>query len=175
MKARADATASGMGVWPPGAGLQGQTPNHPMLLRSKGVVVSDGGKADMIRQVCDGKVSESELLLTHRKRFQMLSKRETAQISQISVDITCLWSTRQPVYRQHELITGPDVERENLPWNAKGTPQVVTTMRVDTDVHGRGGATRSSDEGSVMDLEPRGCIIPFEVFHQLLPAGGMGR
>jgi hypothetical protein len=37
-----DATTPGMGVWPPGAGLQGQAPNHPMLLRLKGAVVSVG-------------------------------------------------------------------------------------------------------------------------------------
>jgi hypothetical protein len=37
-----DATVSRMGVWPPGAGLQGQAPNHPMLLRLRGVVVSVG-------------------------------------------------------------------------------------------------------------------------------------
>jgi hypothetical protein len=49
-----------MGVWPPGAGLQGQAPNHPMLLRLRGVVVSDGEKADLIRQVSDGKMSASE-------------------------------------------------------------------------------------------------------------------
>jgi hypothetical protein len=30
---------------PPGAGLQGLASNHSMLLRSKGVVVSDGEKA----------------------------------------------------------------------------------------------------------------------------------
>ena len=64
-----------MGVWPPGAGLQGQAPNHPMLLRSRGVVVSDGEKAAMSRQVSDGKMSNSESPLTHRKVFQKLSKR----------------------------------------------------------------------------------------------------
>jgi len=49
-----DATTPGMGVWPPGAGLQGQqAPNHPMLLRSKGAVVSDGERVDVIRQVSD--------------------------------------------------------------------------------------------------------------------------
>jgi hypothetical protein len=42
-----DATGSRMGVWPPGAGLQGQAPNHPMLLRLNGVVVSDGGKGGL--------------------------------------------------------------------------------------------------------------------------------
>lgn len=49
-----------MGVWPLAAGLQGQAPNHPMLLRSKGAVVSDGEKADVIRWVSDGKMSASE-------------------------------------------------------------------------------------------------------------------
>lgn len=33
-----------MGVWPPGAGLQGQASNHLMLPRSKGAVVSDEEK-----------------------------------------------------------------------------------------------------------------------------------
>jgi len=46
-----------MGVWPPGAGLQGQAPNRPMLLRLTGVVVSDGEKADLIRQVSDEMMS----------------------------------------------------------------------------------------------------------------------
>ncbi|TVS07363.1 MAG: hypothetical protein EA413_01190 [Cyanobium sp. PLM2.Bin73] len=59
-----DATVSRMGVWPPGAGLQGQAPNHPMLLRLRGVVVSDGEKADLSRQVSDEKMSKSEQLKT---------------------------------------------------------------------------------------------------------------
>lgn len=33
-----------MGVWAPGAGLQGQASNHLMLLRSKGAVVGDEAK-----------------------------------------------------------------------------------------------------------------------------------
>jgi hypothetical protein len=37
-----DTTSSRMGVWPPGAGLQGQAPNHPMLLRLRAAVVSVG-------------------------------------------------------------------------------------------------------------------------------------
>lgn len=173
VKAKADATATGMGVWPPGVGLQGLAPNHLMLLRSKDVVVSDGETADLIRQVCDEKVSASEPLMTRRNEFQTLQKREAAHTSRISVDRTCLWTTWQPAYRRHELITGPDVEHENLSWHAKGTPQVVTTMRANTDGHGRGGVTRSSKEGFVMNLEPRGCVIPSGVVHQLPTAGGM--
>ncbi|MDM7936470.1 MAG: hypothetical protein QUV06_03315 [Cyanobium sp. CZS 48M] len=40
-----------------------------MLLRLRGVVVSDGEKADLIRQVSDEKMSKSEPLKTHRKVF----------------------------------------------------------------------------------------------------------
>ena len=98
VKAEADETASGMGVWPPGIGLQGLVPNHLVLLRSKDVVVSDGETADWIRQVCDEKVSASEPLMTRRYPFQTLPKREAAQISWNSVDRACLWATRQPAY-----------------------------------------------------------------------------
>ena len=161
-----DATVSRMGVWPPGAGLQGQAPNHPMLLRLRGVVVSDGEKADLIRQVSDEKMSKSEPLKTHRKVFQMLSKRAQVGGARKSVDVTCLRSTRQPVFRRHELIAGLDTERGNLTWGAKGKPQVATTTRANTNTHGRGGAARSSDEGAVMALEQRGCVIQTEPKHQ---------
>ena len=129
LSSRADVTASGMGVWPPGIGLQGLISNHLMLLRSKDVVVSDEETADSIRKVCDEKVSASEPLLTRRNGLQTLSKQEAAHSSWISVGATCLRTTRQPAYRRHELIAGPDAEHENLPWHAKGTPQVATTTR----------------------------------------------
>ena len=97
-----------MGVWPPGAGLQGLVPNRLMLLRSKDVVVSDEEKADSIRQVSDEKVSASEPSMTRRNQVQMLSKQESVRNSWISVGATCLRTTRQPAYRRHELIAGPD-------------------------------------------------------------------
>lgn len=103
-------------MWPPGAGLQGQAPNHPMPLCPKGAVVSDGEKADVIRQVSDGKMSGSESPLTHRKGFQSLSKRVEVADARNSVDVTCLRSTWQPVFRRHEPITGLGVERGNLSW-----------------------------------------------------------
>jgi hypothetical protein len=162
-----------MGIWPPEIGLQGLVSNHLMLLRSKDVVVSAEEKADSIRQVSDEKVSASEPSLTRRKGFQALSKREAAHTSRISVDATCLRTTRQLAYRRHELITGLDAEHENLPWHAKGTLQVSTTTRANTDGHGRGGATRSSEERFVMNLEPRGCVISSGTVHQLPMAGGM--
>jgi len=98
-----------------------------MPLCPKGAVVSDGEKADVIRQVSDGKMSGSESPLTHRKGFQSLSKRVEVADARNSVDVTCLRSTWQPVYRfaqafgyrRHEPITGLDVERGNLSWGAK--------------------------------------------------------
>jgi hypothetical protein len=90
-----------------------------MLLRSKAVVVSDGEKADLIRQVGDEKVSASEPLRTHRNASQLLSKWAEACTARISVGVTCLRTTWQPVYRRHELITGLDTECGNLVWDAK--------------------------------------------------------
>ena len=167
-----DATTPRMGVWPPGAGLQGQAPNHPMPLRLKDVVVSDGEKADVIRQVSDGKMSGSESPLTHRKGFQSLSKRVEVADARNSVDVTCLRSTWQPVFRRHEPITGLGVERGNLSWGVKGKSQVATTTRANTKTHARDGAARSSDEGAVIALERRGCVIRSRRSPQLPPAGG---
>ena len=142
-----------------------------MLLRSKVVVVSDGEKADLIRQVRDEKVSASEPLMTHRNAFQLLSKRAEACTARISVGVTCLRTTWQPVYRRHELITGLDTERGNLAWDAKD--QVVTAMSLNTNDHARGGAVRSSDEKAVMALERRNCVIQSEMSDQPDYLGGI--
>lgn len=167
------ATVSRMGVWPPDACLQGLASNHPMLLRPKVVVVSDGEKADLIRQVSDEKVSASEPLMTHRNGFQLLPKRVAVGSARISVDVTCLRSTWQPVYRRHELITGLDTERGNLTWDAKRKDQVVTAVRPNTNVQVRGGAVRSSDEEAVIALERRSCVIPSEQSDQPEYLGGI--
>jgi hypothetical protein len=167
------ATVSRMGVWPPDACLQGLASNHPMLLRSKVVVVSDGEKADLIRQVSDEKVSASEPLMTHRNGFQLLPKRVAVGSARISVGETCLRTTWQPVYRRHELITGLDTERGNLNWDAKRKDQVVTAMRPNTNVQVRGGAVRSSDEEAVMALERRSCVITSEQSDQPEYLGGI--
>jgi hypothetical protein len=144
-----------------------------MLLRSKVVVVSDGEKADLICQVRDEKVSASEPLMTHRNAFQLLSKRAEACTARISVGVTCLRTTWQPVYRRHELITGLDTERGNLAWDAKGKDQVVTAMSLNTNDHARGGAVRSSDEKAVMALERRNCVIQSEMSDQPEYLGGI--
>ena len=135
------------------------------------MVVSDGEKADLIRQVRDEKVSASEPLMTHRNAFQLLSKRAEACTARISVGVTCLRTTWQPVYRRHELITGLDTERGNLAWDAKD--QVVTAMSLNTNDHARGGAVRSSDEKAVMALERRNCVIQSEMSDQPDYLGGI--
>jgi hypothetical protein len=121
--------------------------------------------------VSDGKRSNSESPLTHRQVFQMLSKRLQVGGTRISVDLTCLRSTRQPVFRRHVPITGLDVECGNLSWGVKGKPQVATTTRANTKIHARGGSARSSDEGAVMALERRGCVVPSGSTQQLPLAG----
>ena len=134
--------------------------------------VHETGGTPMSRQVSDRKMSNSESPLTHQKIFQMLSKRVQVDGTRISVDVTCLRSTWQPVFRRHEPITGFDVERGNLSWGVKGKSQVATTTRANTKTHARDGAARSSDEGAVIALERRGCVIRSRRSPQLPPAGG---
>lgn len=55
------------GSRPPEVCLQGPASNRPVLLRSKGVVVSDWEKALLKRQVSNEKMSASEPLMTHRE------------------------------------------------------------------------------------------------------------
>lgn len=111
--------------------------------------------------------------MTHRNAFQLLSKRAEACTARISVGVTCLRTTWQPVYRRHELITGLDTERGNLAWDAKEKDQVATTMRLNTDDQVRGGAVRSSDEEAVMALERRNCVIRSDEFDQPDDLGGI--
>ena len=118
-------------------------------------MVIDGEKVDMIRQVGDGKLSESESLATHRNSLQTLSKGASATCALMSVDVTCLWTTRQTVYRyaqafgyrRRELITGLDTERGEPGIGCQGKSQLDTTARAHTNTHNGGGAVRSSDEG----------------------------
>jgi hypothetical protein len=98
-----------------------------VLLRSKGVVVSDRGK--VIRegwQVRIGKMSESKLADDASLRINILSKPGLTTGSGTSRDDTCLRTRRQSVYRRHEPNTGFDMERENLSPDAKGNDEWQT-------------------------------------------------
>jgi hypothetical protein len=88
--------------------------------------------------------------------------------SGINPEVTCLPTGWQPVYRRHDLDLGSCMERGNLFSDAKGNSQAVATVRENTDAGNRGGAARSSDEASVMEVERRGCIIPLGLWINLV-------
>ena len=104
-------------------------------------------------------MSASEPLMTHRKAFRRCRNGCEASDARKSMDDTCLRSLRQPVYRRHDLTTGFDTERGNLAWSVKESPQAAQTARENTNIHDRGGASRSSAEAAVMAVERRGCVI----------------
>src|SRR5437867_10866223 len=67
---------------------------------------------------------------------------------------------RHPACRRREAQPGSCTERENLSSDAKG--EIASgSNREDqsTDAEHRGGAARSRDEGSVMELDRRGCVV----------------
>ncbi len=71
------------GSRPPGVCLQGPASNRPVLLRLRGVVVSDCGKGvQRERQVSTEKMSASEPLMTHRKSLKDAVKTEGYKFSQ---------------------------------------------------------------------------------------------
>jgi RNA-directed DNA polymerase len=67
---------------------------------------------------------------------------------------------RHPAYRRREDQSGSRTERENLCSDGKGQATSGSNREGDsTDAERRDGAARSSVEGSVMELERRGCIV----------------
>ena len=64
---------------------------------------------------------------------------------------------RYPSCRQREARSGSGTERENLAGDAKGKGASGSNREAEsTDAPERGGLPRSSNEGSVMELERRG-------------------
>ncbi len=79
---------------------------------------------------------------------------------------------RHPACRWREAQPGFRAERENLAGDAKGKGTSGSNREAEsTDAPDRGGLPRSSDEGSVMELERRGRAIIAE----LGPTGLAGR
>ena len=69
---------------------------------------------------------------------------------------TCLLTMRQASYRRHEFYSGLFMEQGKSTKNVKGKTQVRQTLtRSNTEVLVDGRLIRSSDEGSVMELERR--------------------
>lgn len=145
----ADVTMLKMGIWLPGVGLQERIPNHLMLRRLRGAVVSDEEKAARKQS---GKYRKDERKQTAEeasKCVKMLSKRVDASSTPMNPDDTCLRSGWQPVYRRHEFCTGFGMERGNLGC-------------IDNQLRYRDGVIRSSGEASVMDVKRRDHVIQQE-------------
>ena len=67
---------------------------------------------------------------------------------------------RHPACRRREAQSGSCTERENLCSDDKGKATSGSNREGEsTDAVHRDGAARSSDEGSVMELERRGCVV----------------
>ncbi len=70
---------------------------------------------------------------------------------------------RHPACRRREARPGSGTERENLAGDGKGKGTSGFTREAEsTDAPDRDGLPRSSDEGSVMELERRGRVIAVE-------------
>jgi len=67
---------------------------------------------------------------------------------------------RHPAYRRREPGSGFRTERENLSSRCQGrSPSGGNRKGQSTDAGHRGGAARSTDEGAVMALDGRGCVV----------------
>ena len=67
---------------------------------------------------------------------------------------------RHPAWRRREPQPGTCTERANLRFDAKGKATSGSNREGEsTEAEGRDGAARSSDEGPVMGLERRGCVV----------------
>jgi hypothetical protein len=71
---------------------------------------------------------------------------------------------RHPACRRREARPGFGTERENLAGDGKGKGTSGSHRKAEsTDAPERGGLPRSSDEGFVMGLEPRGQVIAVDL------------
>ena len=78
----------------------------------------------------------------------------------MSLGATCLLPRWRPAWRRRDLDLGSCVERGNLFSDVKGGAQMGGPHECQsTNAEDRGGAACISEEGSVMELERRGCII----------------
>ena len=106
-------------------------------------------------------MNESEPLMNCRKRRNGCQKWEES-LPMISLEETCLLAKRHPALRWHDFHTGLYKELGNLFIGIKGEIQAGNTGKnQSTNTINRGGATRSSAETSVMEMERRGCIYEY--------------
>ncbi len=157
---------------PLGAAVQAEAPNHPLLLPSREVVVSELGKGGAGPcQVRTVESNVSEPLRTCRKRRDdvktggesLLRDQSGGHLStaQMASGMKAARTWSRLLCGTWEPVTPMPRER------CKGKPPECLS----TDAGYRGGATRSSEEGPVMGLERRGCPIQLETREQLVTGG----
>src|SRR6202048_499176 len=80
--------------------------------------------------------------------------------SGISFGDALILPKRHPACRRREAQPGSCTERENLSLRCQGRrPSGPHRKDQSTEAEHRGGAARSRDEGSVMGLDRRGCVV----------------
>src|SRR5215471_3789503 len=80
--------------------------------------------------------------------------------SGISLGDALILPKRHPACRRREAQPGSCTERENLSLRCQGRrPSGAHRKDQSTKAEHRGGAARSRDEGSVMELDRRGCVV----------------
>lgn len=88
---------------------------------------------------------------------------------------TYLLALRCPVCRRRDSHSGSHMERENLLGDAKGKGTSGNNREAEsTDASGRGGPSRSSDEGLVIGLERRGRVVLVSLAINRGDVGGVG-
>ena len=89
-----------------------------------------------------------------------MSEPEVDPSSGISSGDGMILPERHPACRRREAQPGVCTERENLLFDAKGEATSGSNREGDsTEAERRDGAARSSEEGPVMGLERRGCVV----------------
>ncbi len=156
---------------PLGAAVQAEASNHLLLLHLKGVVVSEYGKGrSRTGQVRAVKSNASEPLMTCRKRRDDVKtggKSLTRDKSGRNLSTAQAASGIKAARTRLRLLCGTwepvtPMLRERCKWKPH--------EYLSTNAGYRGGATCSSEEGSVMELERRGCPIQPET--RVQPAMG---
>jgi RNA-directed DNA polymerase len=142
-------------------GFREQASNHPKRHWSKACVVSVGEKAGDTCQVWITETSVSEPLMTCRK--VPWRRRNQERVSLLGQG----WGVPDdgPTGVRHEggvtVILASMRNVRTCGPDAKGDGQAGSPCKtLSTEAGHRGGATRSRDEGPVMGLDRRGCIVP---------------
>jgi hypothetical protein len=163
---------------PPGSPCRRGAQTTVMSCRSKAGVGSDHGNGSLTAgQVCDEKTNVVEPLQTHRKTMAAsqpglvhIPGRASRCWAWCSQRTACVSLWRCSVLRWRELVVGAGTEEENLcletagrigsgvggPLAARGRTLGGRNRLGQSTARRRGGPARSSVEGPVMGLEPRG-------------------